>query len=270
MENDYIAQLSKVFEGAQTADKEGKDTPQIYGEYQKTVEMIKKNNSTYLIPADSVKGVIRNFSTTIPFDTIESVILEAGGQWLEKIDGDHFKVLQNVYQIDNDKLPFYLGKIGIVGVEWHDIIIKFTFKSGVKTTYDWKVSFDVYSTLIDIPVDLYYQTQIFCNNRIVVNHPVSVICVKGYAKSINLDLTYASKDKSCKYFITLHKTEFVDGYSLFYFGNKLNDFEHMINFSRVDVAIIKCDESETIPEGFVISTQVLKIRNGMYGVKYSK
>ena len=210
--------------------------------------------------------IAREFAINVKSELIDSIEIIIGVQRVERIFGDMFEVLYDMYDLPETNeegytiIPFYLSKFGIEKLKYHETKVIVKFK---KAPQEYELKIKLQHSIVTNPKNiLLHQIQKHeFGNRLCINHPVSHFIVNGDLEA--LDLSFNGQDniiiKRCKKYETC---------SLFSFVDNLNDYDHMINFSVIDNAIIKNHNKNLIY--YCINIQILRSMNGMAGLKYSK
>ncbi len=247
-------------------------------------------NIIFRIPGTRPGFVFKDFSIDVPFDLINDVSLRLGSQIVECLKPEWFDVLHFAYEIEktNGRLPFYLGKVGLVGAVYHTIDIVVNLKVGMRRFSfftpiqpNFKMNFNKYTSLLSQTPTIemvYYQT-----NRVswggrrlpTMNHPVTHLFIDDDLSHLELSVHGVGTSGISKVII-LRRIKQIGCYSVFSFVSSLDDYEHTINFTRVDEVYIIVDDDHdffttntSLNPVIAINRQILRNVAGMYGVKWS-
>ena len=221
--------------------------------------------------------VFSEFALNVPAELIDNVTIEIGRQQIERIYGEIFEVLYDLYELpktneDGDTvIPFYLSKCGVEKLQYHNIEITVKLKEKIGNN-KFYIKYKVQKTTSKHKKEiLLYQVHgpgLYrnCGKRMIFNHPVGYIIYMTDQNELELiinSLKDILKLKRVKKYVTASST-----ISLFAFADNLTDFDHFINFSRIDSSLINNYKDSTMY--YCINTQPLRIMGGMAGLKFSK
>ena len=272
---DLILKANKTFTGVQnkrllecrynSRKEHGKQLPSISFKPSWTVNKTRRE-VLFCMPQKRMNSRVKNWGTNIPLKLIESIEIVMGGQQIERVRGDLFPVLYDLYDIPSTNkqcitvLPFYLSKDGLTlcALMFHEIRFVITLKSDCSeeqlekfymTTdvFEEKYILDDKKKLImpDAPggytffrcEDVYVYGMSECRTTFhaMVSDPVFYFLVNRNVERIELEL-YIMDEGSIK--IQLDALKTVGKWTVFAFVEDLNDINHAINFSKVEVTAL--------------------------------
>jgi hypothetical protein len=299
----HIYRVHKEFYGIQneSLNKLNKDTV-CYGDYIHT-ETIKPIFN--VINDTELKGVIlikpqirhidnniRNKIASVAFkgfrisstEGIESINIIIGTyNRLDNIPIDIFDTMCHVYDIptkNNDNfinIPSYISVSGCPGLTYHNLEFELVFnkeyssKNSITELNKFYFKYDVhYSSRHETERNIYLTYQISSSYlynkspRIHFNHPVFYLLIKDPSLK-TLKLRFNNNEV---FIINLERKSLIGDYSVFSFVDHLKDFDHSINFSRIDITEIMSDIKTN--QIYSICSQEIAYANGMACIRFSK
>jgi len=205
-------------------------------------------------------------------DNIDKIELNLGGQTFGIMYPKIFKVFNYLFNIPEKKengyfiIPFWFSKMGIPFCEYHNLFIHIRYNPGYnqsilqyKTRNINALSKNDSYVLHTIGTPLLYKQ----NGRLCFNHPTSNIIIKTKLKEIIIVI-----NKNEKLYLKSNKT--IGDYNIFPISRSLKDYELMVNFSMIDMAVINGDFEEDFEEEVIqVHIQGCRFIGGMGGLMYA-
>lgn len=213
----------------------------------------------------------RSFATNIPVELIDVASFDIGGLQIEKVEAKLFDALYSIYSIPEKNeneytmIPFYISKIGIEKLVYHEIKIFIRLKENVNINnikvqfhlQDARGSYDVRKTRY-----LYFSYIISSYQRLPARRPLYYILIEGDVPEITISNMTLYKTPGIDE-LTLSRSKKFKHVSLFKIAQSLYDFEHSIDFSEICSARLNIDEGVKI---YVVERDVIVTTEGMGGV----
>lgn len=207
--------------------------------------------------------IVKNFRLT-NLKNVLSVEIEIGGQRFDKVYKDIIPVLQMLYDLDIDVIPFYFSKVGINSLAYHEIRINVKYEV---LSDDDRLEFDIYKwNKDDKKIDsIFYQLQytgyedMSRDVRLFFNHPISYIFVRGYNPD-ELDVRL-NEDIFC-----IKRWKRIGEISIYPISDGMEDTKNVINFSRIDNPVLRIsNKSSNLIYVYVLSLNGIRCMSGMAG-----
>lgn len=229
------------------------------------------NKSSYslIMPQNTI---VKNFRLN-NMENVRTVEIEIGGQRMDKVYQNIIPMLQNLYQVEEDVIPFYFSVSGINSLSYHEIKINVEYYKGsyndelVFDIYKWK---DVKKKIDNIMYQLQFTgTEDLTNTglnivRLYFNHPIIHLMTRGYHPE-ELELEFNDDDK---FFI--QKTKTIGDVSLYEIADNFYDYKNGINFSIIHKArLIIRDANLRYIDIYAINCEGIRCESGMAGLVYS-
>ncbi len=223
---------------------------------------------SYSIYSDTVV-TFRLFATNIPVEFIEHIEFDIGGAQIETIEPKLFDVLYSIYSLPEQNengytvIPFYISKIGIEHLAYHNISIFIRLKENCDENF--KIQFcEQYAININDRRTRYYyfSNHVGSYQRLLATRPVYYILIEDDVESItisdmNLYLTPGIDE------LTLTRLKKFKHVSLFKIAQSLDDFKHSIEFNEICSARINIDKNINM---YAIQQMVFVTVSGTGGV----
>lgn len=225
--------------------------------------------------------VYHSFAVNINPDDINYVYFEVGGQTFDRIYGDIFDALYDLYDIPrvNDNgytiIPFHMSKLGIELVKYHEIHIKIVIKpyrkcplNNVNIQYSKQYAIGKHDELKEMLTYQIQNTGCRSEDEIVSDkgyyranfvHPLLYILIEDDEETLELTI-------NAYYPFTLKRIKKYKHVSLFQLAEHLRDFDHTINFSKVDNFRLKTNAKNV----YSVTSQVVTCMMGMAGIRFSR